>query len=177
VDRNREAAFEEFVLGRQAALFRLAFLLSGDRHHAEDLVQGTLERTYQHWRRVAAAANPEAYVRRMLVNAATDWRRSRRYVVEQSLDGAPEPWSRRDSGTELAETHDVVVRALRNLPVKMRAVLVLRYLEDLSEAETASVLGCSVGTVKSQASRGLARLRAAMELGPGASEIRDRSAS
>jgi RNA polymerase sigma-70 factor (sigma-E family) len=167
VDRNREAAFEEFVLGRQAALFRLAFLLSGDRHHAEDLVQGTLERTYQHWRRVAAAANPEAYVRR----------RSRRYVVEQSLDGAPEPWSRRDSGTELAETHDVVVRALRNLPVKMRAVLVLRYLEDLSEAETASVLGCSVGTVKSQASRGLARLRAAMELGPGATEIRDRSAS
>jgi RNA polymerase sigma-70 factor (sigma-E family) len=175
VDSDREAAFEAFVLGRQAALFRLAFLLSGDRHHAEDLVQGTLERTYQHWRRVAAAGNPDAYVRRILVNTATDWRRSRRYVAEQSLDCAPGLLPQRNGGTDLVETHDVVVRALRGLPVRMRAVLVLRYFEDLSEAETASVLDCSVGTVKSQASRGLARLRAASELMPGASEVRDRS--
>jgi RNA polymerase sigma-70 factor (sigma-E family) len=175
VDSDREAAFEAFVLGRQAALFRLAFLLSGDRHHAEDLVQGTLERTYQHWRRVAAAGNPEAYVRRILVNTATDWRRARRHVVEQSLDSAPGLPSQRDGGTDLVETHDVVVRALRGLPVKMRAVLVLRYFEDLSEAETALVLDCSVGTVKSQASRGLARLRAAMDLRSEASEVRDRS--
>jgi RNA polymerase sigma-70 factor (sigma-E family) len=175
VDSDREAAFEAFVLGRQAALFRLAFLLSGDRHHAEDLVQGTLERTYQHWRRVAAAGKPEAYVRRILVNTATDWRRSRRYVLEQSLESAPGLMSRHDGGTDLVETHDVVVRALRGLPVKMRAVLVLRYFEDLSEAETASVLDCSVGTVKSQASRGLARLRAVTELRPEASDIPDRS--
>jgi RNA polymerase sigma-70 factor (sigma-E family) len=175
VDSDREAAFEAFVLGRQAALFRLAFLLSGDRHHAEDLVQGTLERTYQHWRRVATAGNPEAYVRRILVNTATDWRRARRHVVEQSLDSAPGLPSQRDGGTDLVETHDVVVRALRGLPVKMRAVLVLRYFEDLSEAETALVLDCSVGTVKSQASRGLARLRAAMDLRSEAGEVRDRS--
>jgi RNA polymerase sigma-70 factor (sigma-E family) len=175
VDRDREAAFEAFALGRRAALFRLAFLLSGDQHHAEDLVQGTLERTYQHWRRVAAADNPEAYVRRMLVNAASDWRRSRRYVVEQSLDGALALPAQRDGVTDRVESHDAVVRALRGLPARMRAVLVLRYFEDLSEAETASVLDCSVGTVKSQASRGLARLRAAMGLKPGASESRDRS--
>jgi RNA polymerase sigma-70 factor (sigma-E family) len=175
MDSDREAAFEAFALGRQAALFRLAFLLSGNRHHAEDLVQSTLERTYQHWRRVAAADNPEAYVRRVLVNAASDWRRSRRYVVEQSLDNALALPSQGNAGTDRVESHDVVVRALRGLPARMRAVLVLRYFEDLSEAETASVLGCSIGTVKSQASRALARLRAAMELEPGASEIRDRS--
>jgi RNA polymerase sigma-70 factor (sigma-E family) len=173
MDSDREAAFEAFVLGHQAALFRVAFLLSGDRHHAEDLVQATLERTYEHWRRVAAAGNPGAYVRRMLINAATDWRRSRRYVVEQSLDAALALPSQRDGGTDRVESHDVVVRALRGLPMRMRAVLVLRYFEDLSEAQTASVLDCSVGTVKSQASRGLARLRAATELSPRAGEIRD----
>jgi RNA polymerase sigma-70 factor (sigma-E family) len=174
VDSDREAAFEAFVLGGQDALFRLAFLLSGDRHLAQDLVQGTLERAYQHWRRVAAAGNPDAYVRRILVNSARDWWRSRRYVVEQGLDAALAVASERDSGTERVESHDLVVRALRGLPAKMRAVLVLRYFEDLSEAETASVLGCSVGTVKSQASRGLARLRVAMAPRPGAGEIRDR---
>jgi len=177
VDSDREAAFEAFALGRQAALFRLAFLLSGDRHQAEDLVQSTLERTYQHWRRVAAADNPEAYVRRMLVNAASDWRRSRRYMVEQRQDGALALPSRRDGGTDRVESHDVVLRALRGLPARMRAVLVLRYFEDLSEAETASALDCWVGTVKSQASRGLARLRAAMDPKPGAGEFRDRSTS
>jgi RNA polymerase sigma-70 factor (sigma-E family) len=175
VDRDREAAFEAFAAGRQAALFRLAFLLSGDRHHAEDLVQGTLERAYQYWRRVVAADNPEAYVRRMLVNAASERRRSRRYVVEQSLDGALVLTSQRDGAADRVESPDVVVRALRGLPARMRAVLVLRYFEDLSEAETASVLDCSVGTVKSQESRGLARLRAATELRPGASQFRDRS--
>ena len=177
MDGDREAAFEAFVLGRQAALFRLAFLLSGDRYLAQDLVQGTLERTYQHWRRVASAGNPDAYVRRILVNSATDWRRSRRYVVEQSLDAALAMPSLCDGLAERVESHDFVVRALRRLPVRMRAVLVLRYFEDLSEVETASVMGCTVGTVKSQASRGLARLRAAMEPRPGADDIRNRSAS
>jgi RNA polymerase sigma-70 factor (sigma-E family) len=176
VDRDREAEFEAFVLGRQPALFRLAFLLAGDRHHAEDLVQRTLERTYQHWRRVAAAGNPEAYVRRILVNSAADWRRSRRYMQEQSLDAALALPSPGDDSAERVESHDAIVRAMSGLPPRMRAVLVLRYFEDLSEAETASVLGCSVGTVKSQASRGLARLRAAMEPRPGVGDIRERSA-
>jgi RNA polymerase sigma-70 factor (sigma-E family) len=177
LDSDREAAFEAFVLTRQASLLRLAFLLCGDLHHAEDLVQGTLERAYQHWRRVAAAGNPEAYVRRILVNTVTDWRRSRRYVVEQSLDAALALPSPGEGSAERLESHDVVVRALRGLPARMRAVLVLRYFQDLSETETASVLGCSVGTVKSQASRGLARLREAMEPRPSVGGIRDRSAS
>lgn len=168
MDRDREAAFEEFVLGRQAALFRLAFLLTGDRHLAEDLLQSALERTYQHWRRVATAGSPTAYVRRIIVNLAADWRRSRRYVSEQCLDAALAVSPAGDGCAERAESHDLVVRALRSLPTGMRAVLVLRYFEDLSEAETASVMGCSVGTVKSQASRGIEKLRAAMEPGQGA---------
>ncbi len=177
VDSDREAAFEAFVLGRQAALFRAAFLVTGDRHLAEDLVQGALERTYQHWRRVASAGNPDAYVRRIMVNLASDWWRSRRHVAEQSLDAALAATSEGDGWTERAESHDLVMRGLRSLPVGMRTVLVLRYFEDLSEAETASVMGCSVGTVKSQASRGLEKLRAAMEPGPRAIDIRKRSAS
>jgi RNA polymerase sigma-70 factor (sigma-E family) len=175
VDGQSEAAFEEFVLGRQAALFRTAFLLTGDRGHAEDLLQGALERTYQHWPRVAAAGNPDAYVRRIVVNLANDRWRSRRHVVEQGLDAAAAA-SVRDSEAEQVESRDLVVRALRRVPVRMRTVLVLRYFEELSEAETAAVMGCSVGTVKSQAARGLERLRAAISPEPGTAEITTRSA-
>ncbi len=88
MDGQSEAAFEGFVLGRQAALFRTAFLLAGDRGHAEDLLQGALERACQHWRRVAAAGNPDAYVRRIMINLAKDRWRSRCHVVEQGLDAA-----------------------------------------------------------------------------------------
>jgi RNA polymerase sigma-70 factor (sigma-E family) len=175
VDGQSEAAFEEFVLGRQAALFRTAFLLTGDRGHAEDLLQGALERTYQHWQRVAAAGNPDAYVRRIVVNLANDRWRSRRHVVEQGLDAAAAA-SVRDCQAEQVESRDLVVRALRRVPVRMRTVLVLRYFEELSETETAAVMGCSVGTVKSQAARGLERLRAAISPEPGTAEINTRSA-
>ena len=175
MDGQSEAAFEEFVLGRQAALFRTAFLLTGDRGHAEDLLQGALERTYQHWQRVAAAGNPDAYVRRIVVNLANDRWRSRRHVVEQGLDAAATA-SVRDWQAEQVESRDLVVRALRRVPVRMRTVLVLRYFEELSEAETAAVMGCSVGTVKSQAARGLERLRAAISPEPGTAEITTRSA-
>jgi RNA polymerase sigma-70 factor (sigma-E family) len=177
VDGQSEAAFEEFVRCRQAALFRTAFLLSSDRGHAEDLLQGALERTYQHWRRVAASGNPDAYVRRIMVNLANDRWRSRRHVVEQGLDAALAAPSERDCQAERAESRDLVVRALRRLPVRMRTVLVLRYLEGLSEAETAAVMSCSIGTVKSQASRGLERLRAAISPEPGTAETKTRSAS
>jgi len=90
VDGQGDAAFEEFVRCRQAALFRTAFLLSGDRGHAEDLLQGALERAYQHWRRVADAGNPGAYVRRIMVNLADDRWRARRHVVEQGQSAAGE---------------------------------------------------------------------------------------
>jgi RNA polymerase sigma-70 factor (sigma-E family) len=177
VDDRSEAAFEEFVAGRQAALFRTAFLLTGDRGHAEDLLQGALERAYQHWQRVTAADNPDAYVRRIMVNLANDRWRTRRHVVEQGLDAVAAASSARDCQAEQAELRDLVVRALRGVPVRMRTVLVLRYFEDLSEAETAAVMGCSIGTVKSQAARGLDRLRAAISPRPGTTEINTRSAS
>lgn len=177
MDGKSEAAFEEFVLGRQAALFRTAFLLTADRGHAEDLLQGALERTYQHWRRVAAAGNPDAYVRRIMVNLANDRWRSRRHVVEQGLDAVLAASSERDRLAEQVELRDLVMRALRAVPTGMRTVLVLRYFDELSEAETAAVMGCSIGTVKSQAARGLERLRAAINPEPGGAEINRRSLS
>jgi RNA polymerase sigma-70 factor (sigma-E family) len=172
VNSEDEAAFESFVLGRQSEMFRTAVFLAGDRAHAEDLLQSALERTYQHWARVAAAGNPDAYVRRIMVNLANDRWRARRYVVEYGLEAASGMAPDRGSHAEDAESHDMVIRALRTVPVKMRTVLVLRYFEELSEAETAAVLGCSVGTVKSQASRGLDRLRAILAPGREADGIK-----
>lgn len=169
MDGHSEAVFEQFVLGRQAAMFRTAFLLTGDRGHAEDLLQSALERAYQHWRRVMAAGSPDAYVRRIMVNLANDHWRSRRYVVEQGLEATRDGPADPDGClAERAETRDLVVRALRTIPPRMRTVLVLRYFEELSEAETAVAMGCSVGTVKSQAARGLDKLRAALATEPGA---------
>jgi RNA polymerase sigma-70 factor (sigma-E family) len=163
VDARARTEFEEFVTARSAALFRTALLLTGDRQDAQDLVQSALERACRHWERVAAAEQPEAYVRRILVNSLKD-RRSRRRVVEVGFDDArPAPHSG-PSPYRQVELRRSMIGALRGLPAGMRAVLVLRYFEDLSEAEIARVLNCSAGTVKSQAARGLARLRDA--LGP-----------
>jgi len=156
-----DAAFEEFVLARQATMFRVAFLLTGERGQAEDLLQNALERTYQHWHRVRTAGSPDAYVRRIMVNLANDRWRSKRHVIEQCLDTTiviPDHTSQAD----LTESRDLIMRSLRALPPRMRTVLVLRYFEELSEAETAAALDCSVGAVKSQTSRGLAKLRAIM---------------
>ena len=161
----------------QAQLFRVAFLLTTDRQHAEDLLQSTLERTYQHWRRVAVAQAPDAYVQRIMINLANDRWRSRRHVVEEALDAAAPMGSEGDCGTGHVEQRDLLVRALRRLPAGMRAVLVLRYFGDMSEAETAAVMGCSVGTVKSQASRGLRKLREAIDRGPNVIDLPKRSAS
>jgi RNA polymerase sigma-70 factor (sigma-E family) len=148
--------FEEFVASGSPRLLRTAYLLTHDRAQAEDLLQTALARAWEAWSRIRG--NPEPYVRRVLVNAyASAWRRRWRGEVptadlpERAAPGA-------DPLAELAE-RDRLWRALGRLPRRMRAVLVLRYYEDLSEAETAEVLGCSVGNVKSQASRGLAKLR------------------
>lgn len=172
---DRKVTFEEFVTGRQAGMFRAAFLITGDRHLAEDLVQGSLERAYQNWRRVVAAGNPDAYVRRIMVNLATDWWRSRRYMSETNLAEMAHTASTEAGHAEQAERRDLILRALRNLPTRMRVVLVLRYYEDLSEAETAAIMGCSVGTVKSQASRALDRMRDAIDARPSFLEDHRRS--
>jgi RNA polymerase sigma-70 factor (sigma-E family) len=155
VQERDERAFEDFVARAGDRLLRSAVLLVGDRGTAEDLVQGALERTYRHWPRVSSG-QPEAYVRRALVNAAASrWRR--RGVREVPLDATHEV-TVADDRDRLA-LRDGLIRALLTLPARQRAVLVLRYFDDMSEADVAATLGCSVGSVKSQASRGLVRLR------------------
>lgn len=152
-----DPAFDAFVVRRYSGLVRFGYVLTGNRSGAEDLVQAALFRTYLRWNRLRDPEDPTAYVRRAMVNAHVSWTR-RSSSHEQLFAELPEH--------EAAESHDVeplqMWRDLATLPPRMRAVLVLRFYEDLSEAETARILGCSVGTVKSQTSRGLARLRAAL---------------
>ena len=149
--------FEEFVRGRSAYLFQLALLLTGQNQaDAQDLLQVALERAWRRRRAIARNDSPEPYVRRVLANASIDLWRWLRRRDERSLEAAGPVVG--DPAGEVAR-RDLLVRSLAVLPPRQRAVLVLRYWEDMSEAEVAGVLGCSVGTVKSQASRGLARLR------------------
>ena len=153
------ASFEEFVAGSSAYLFTLARLLTGGHQaEAEDLLQSAYERTYRHWKRVCRREDPERYVRQALINASVDrWRRLRRRPEEpMRFPGGEPPVA--DHAAEIAD-RDLLLRGLAALPVGQRAVLVLRYFEDLTEAQTAEALNCSVGTVKSQAARALARLR------------------
>ncbi|TDV53998.1 SigE family RNA polymerase sigma factor [Actinophytocola oryzae] len=152
-----EADFTDFVAHRAPALLRTAFLLcGGDRGAAEDLLQEVLERVYPRWRRIKD--RPEPYVRAALANAAANrWRARSRRVSEVPLDQARD--TTRSGHEHQVVVHDEVVRALGELPPRMRAVLVLRFFDDMSEADVAKALRCSIGTVKSQTSRGLARLR------------------
>jgi RNA polymerase sigma-70 factor (sigma-E family) len=145
--------FDAFVAARYPSLVRSAYLLTGDRGHAEDLVQSTLLRAFPAWRQ-GPPANPEAYVRTAMVRLALRWRR-RKWTGEIPTQELPE-LVHDGPGIELRMA---LQAALRELSVEHRAVLVLRHLAGLSEAETAEVLGCSVGTVKSRSSRGLAALR------------------
>ncbi len=155
MDATAEAAFREFVAASGNRLLRIAYLLTGDRGHAEDLVQLALERTACRW--PGLAGSPEAFARKVLLHAATDrWRRRRARVQEVSGE-AYEPWV--SDGTDQMLLRRDLVAALRQLPPRQRTVLVLRYFVDLSEVETARELGVSVGAVKSTASRALDRLR------------------
>src|SRR5260370_37303542 len=159
--RTRDAgvSFEDFVHARSASLMRTALLLTGqNRAEAEDLLQLALERAYRHWPRVIGSGEPERYTRKILANASADrWRRLARRPEEAlaARDGRP---GVPDHTAEIAD-RDFLLRALAGLPPRQRAVLVLRYFDDLPEAEIAEMLGCSLGTVKSQAARALARLR------------------
>jgi RNA polymerase sigma-70 factor (sigma-E family) len=152
--------FEDFVRTRSAALFRTALLLTGqNRPEAEDLLQGALERAYRRWGRICRSGDPERYVRRILANSSTDrWRRLGRRRERPLPDDGSGPITG-DHAEEVAD-RDFLLRALAALAPRQRAVLVLRYYCDLPEAEIADALGCTAGTVRSQASRGLARLRA-----------------
>ncbi|WP_433437309.1 SigE family RNA polymerase sigma factor [Nonomuraea sp. CA-141351] len=155
-----EAAFDEFLAARSTSLLRTAILVCGaTRHDAEDLVQHALEKVYRHWPRIRGD-NPEAYARKIVVNAAISGARRRKIIQEITFARPPETAA--DSPD--LDLRDTLIQELRRLPPRMRAVLVLRYWEDQTEGNTAALLGCSVGTVKSQAARGLARIRENLNL-------------
>jgi RNA polymerase sigma-70 factor (sigma-E family) len=154
---DAEGSFEAYVQGRITALSRTAYLLTGDHHLAQDLVQQTLMRVAGRWRRVIAGGDPDAYVRRVLYTQHVSWWRRHRRIREVRVALPPEHESP-DRSDDLAVA--LAVRsALVKLAPRQRAVLVLRYFEDLTEAQAAEVLGCSIGTVKSQTRDALARLR------------------
>ncbi len=151
--------FSEFVATRSARLLRAAYLFCRDWALAEDLLQTALARAWVAWRRIEG--DPEPYVRTILVNTHASWWR-RRWNAEEPTERLPEEPAGTDPHRQVDE-REALWRALGRLPRRQRAVLVLRYFEDLSEVEIAETLGCSVGTVKSQASRALAKLRQAHE--------------
>ena len=152
--------FVDFVSARWSALFRLAYLLTGSGTEAEDLVQTCFERTYGAWQRVRAMDAPEAYVRRVLVNAVLTERRQRSRRLDIATGAVPEIAV--VDGQEVQATHDLLWPLVCALPPRQRAVVVLRYYEDLSEAQISEALGCSPGTVKSQAHDAMAALRRAV---------------
>jgi RNA polymerase sigma-70 factor (sigma-E family) len=156
VGARDEAGFEAFVAARSDDLLRFARLLTRDRGHAEDLLQTALVKAYRRWNRIAAD-DPYPYVRKALVTSAASWRRLR--TTQEIVSLPPHDPAGPDTTDHFAD-RELMADALATLPPRMRAVLVLRYGEDLSEAVTAEALGCSVSTVKSQTARGLARLRA-----------------
>ncbi len=154
--RSRDSEFAEYMAARQPSLLRTAYVLTGDRHTAEDLVQTAFAKLYLSWDKVQRRESIDGYVRRILVNEHNSlwrrpWKRRETTVSELPTDVATEPAAGRDR-----ELWDFV----QTLPRKQRVVIVLRYYEELSEAETAAALGVSVGTVKSQSSRALATMRA-----------------
>jgi RNA polymerase sigma-70 factor (sigma-E family) len=155
-ERPEAPAFREFVEGRSASLLRTAYLVVGDHQLAQDLVQESLIKTYMAWRRLRDVGNAEAYARRVVVTTSVSWRRKRSFA-ERPVEALP--------GVVGADVADLVATEtdlwtqLRALPPRQRAAVVLRYYEDLSVAETADLMGCSVGSVKRHASDGLAKLR------------------
>ncbi|KRF36510.1 SigE family RNA polymerase sigma factor [Nocardioides sp. Soil805] len=152
--RTHDGDFTEFVQASWPGLYRTAFLLVGDRQLAEDLAQTALAKTYAAWSRIEDRAAAPAYARRTLVNTASSWFRTKGWRNELPTDDLPDASYTRDPSTRPA-----VVDALGQLPPRQRAVVVLRYYEDLSVAETADALGCSTGTVKSQTFEAFAKLR------------------
>lgn len=149
--------FREYVAGAQDRLTRAAWLLTGDEHAAQDLVQTTLMRVWPRWDRVAAAGDPDAYVRRALANNHVSGQR-RSWRKERPAEDVPDQPDAVDFEAD-SDRRDLVARLLPTLPPRQRAVLVMRYLLDLPDAQTAAILGCSEPTVRSQAFKALRALR------------------
>lgn len=149
--------FAEFVESRRTALWRTAWALTGDAGRADDLVQTALLKVWPRWQAIAAGGDPEPYVRRVIYTTYVSWWH-RKWRAEAPTADVPESATTTDATTTAMLRHDLVA-AMAGLSRGQRAALVCRYFDDLSEAQTAAVLGCSVGTVKSQTSRALASLR------------------
>ena len=157
-----DAGFDAYVRRHGPRFSRTAFLLTGDHHLAEDLVQAALAKTALRWDRVVARGDPAPYVRTVIVRTAIAWRR-RRWLGEVPTSPLPET---SDSEHGIAvDRREQLRRALLGIPARQRAAVVLRFYEDLSVADAARVMGCSSGTVKSQTAKGLARLRGLLEDG------------
>lgn len=154
------AAFAEFATARSGALFRAAYLMVGDHALAEDLLQEALTKTYVAWPRLRDVNNAEAYTRKAITTTAISWWRRKSWQNEQPRGDVPERVGT-GHGDDIAD-RDWLWQELHNLAPRQRAAIVLRYYEDLTEAQTAEALGCSVGTVKSQVFDGLKKLRQAL---------------
>jgi RNA polymerase sigma-70 factor (sigma-E family) len=157
VSTGPDEEFDAFMRGRWAAMVRLGYALTGDVGHAEDLAQAAFARAYASWGRVRRAGDPDAYVRRIVINEHRG--RFRKHRVAEELRGDVADTASDQQEHRALDDRPALLDALRALGPRQRAVVVLRYWLDLSEAETAAALNCSVGTVKSQASRALATLR------------------
>ena len=153
-----QVTFSEFMAARWAPLYRTAYLLTGDRHEAEDLLQAALARTCVRWSSIREKGAADAYVRRAMVHQMSrQWGRRRREIATADV-----PDTGHGGGLDVRADHLVLWEEIRRLPPRMRATLVLRYVEDLTEEATARELGVSVGSVKSQTHHALKRLRAAL---------------
>lgn len=158
-----EAEFARFVRDRSAALHRTAYLLTGDREGAQDVVQTALTRIYLAWPRRAGWENRDAYARRVVTNVVLS-ASSRRWTDERPTEHLPEsPGAAAADGPTVLAERDALRRALMALPVRQRTAVVLRHYADLSEADASAAMGCPVGTLKSLTSRGLAALRRQLE--------------
>ena len=157
-----DGEFREFMRARWPTMVRLAYGLTGDQGHAEDVAQAAFARAYASWPRVKRSGDPDAYVRQIVINENRNRFRKHR-VAEQLTDSVliDVPWT---DATHESDERSALIAALQRLGPRQRAVIVLRYWLDLTEQETAAALNCSVGTVKSQASRALATLRESIEL-------------
>lgn len=162
MDPGLDAEFAAFVDGRFTALQRFGYLLTGEWHLAEDLVQTSLTKVWFHRKSLRSSAALESYTRTTMVNTSSQWWR-RKWKGETPTEELPEPAGSTGQPTKsefgTIDDRDLLLRALATLPRRTRATLVLRYFEDLPEAEIAHIMGCSTGTVKANISRGLAKLR------------------
>lgn len=166
MDSRAEAEFTEFMHARWPRLVRLGYGLTGDLGLAEDLAQIALAKAFASWPRVRRAGDPDAYVRGIMVNANSNRFRKRR-VREQFTDLPLDTVPQQDDATGQHDDRSALMAALMGLPQGQRVVVVLRYWMDMTETEVAATLGCSVGNVKSQAARALAKLRLSPDLAEG----------